>query len=61
MEIELKPYDHSCSDGCCYETGYDVFLDGEDIGFTIGEDAMDLAKLLNEHFRAKKKRSNNSL
>ena len=53
MEIELKPYDHSCSDGCCYSTGYDVFVDGEKIGCTIGEDAWDLAELLNEHFNKK--------
>ena len=55
MNIELKPYDHTCADGCCYTTGYDVFVDGEKIGCTIGEDAMDLAELLNEHFKIKER------
>jgi hypothetical protein len=50
MKITLEYYDHTCGDGCCYTTGYDVFLDGEKIGSTIGEDAQDLAELLNEHF-----------
>ena len=55
MNIELKPYDHTCADGCCYSTGYDVFVDGEKIGCTIGEDAMDLAQLLNERFKIKER------
>ena len=55
MKIELEPYDHTCADGCCYTTGYDVFVDGEKIGHTIGEDAMELAQLLNETFNTKEK------
>ena len=54
MKIELEPYEHTCSDGCCYTTGYDVFVDGEKIGF-IGEDAQELADLLNETFNTKEK------
>ena len=53
MKIELEPYEHTCSDGCCYTSGYDVFVDGEKIGF-IGEDAQELADLLNETFNTKK-------
>jgi len=53
MRIELKPYDHTCGDGCCYTTGYDVFVDGEKIGFTTDEDAQELAELLNEYFNTK--------
>ena len=49
MKIELVPYEHTCADGCCYTTGYDVFVDAKKIGF-IGEDAQELAELLNETF-----------
>ena len=50
MKIKLQEYEHTCGDGCCYTTGYDVFLDGEKIGHTVGEDALELAEVLNEHF-----------
>lgn len=52
MKIELEAYDRTCADGCCTTYGYDVFVDGEKIGFTTGEDATELAELLNEHFEA---------
>ena len=51
MKIELEAYDRTCADGCCTTYGYDVFVDGEKIGFTTGEDAFELAELLNEHFK----------
>ena len=54
MKITLEYYDHTCADGCCYTTGYDVFIDGEKIGQTIGEDAQELADLLNETFKTKR-------
>ena len=50
MDIKLKPYEYTCGDGCCYTTGYDVYLNGEHIGMTYGEDAEELAELLNEYF-----------
>jgi len=51
MKIELKSYERpACDNGCCSIWGYDVFVDGEKIGSTIGEDAHELAELLNEHF-----------
>jgi hypothetical protein len=53
MKIELKAYEHTCADGCCYTTGYDVFIDGEKIGSTIDDDAYQLAELLNEYFKTK--------
>ena len=53
MKIELEAYDHTCADGCCTTYGYDVFVDGEKIGFTTGEDATELADLLNEYFELK--------
>jgi len=55
MKIKLEPYDHTCGDGCCYTTGYDVYVDGEKIGFTTDEDAQELAELLNEYFNTKEK------
>jgi len=53
MKIELEAYDRTCADGCCTTYGYDVFVDGEKIGFTTGEDATELADLLNEYFELK--------
>jgi hypothetical protein len=53
MKIELAPYEHTIAEGCCYTTGYDVFIDGEKIGETIDEDAQYLAELLNEYFEKK--------
>jgi len=55
MEIKLEYYDHTCGDGCCYTTGYDVYVDGKLIGSTQGEDAQELADLLNETFKTKEK------
>ena len=55
MKITLESYDHTCADGCCYTTGYDVYVDGKKIGHTLGEDAQELAYLLNETFNTKEK------
>ena len=55
MKITLESYDYTCADGCCYTTGYDVYVDGKKIGFTTGEDATELAELLNEHFETEAK------
>ncbi len=52
MKITLEYYDHTCADGCCYITGYDVFVDGNKIGY-ISEDAQELADLLNKTFNTK--------
>ena len=54
MKITLEYYNHTCADGCCDTYGYDVFVDGEKIG-SIGEDAKDLADLLNETFNTNEK------
>jgi len=51
MKIKLELYDHTCADGCCYTTGYDVYVDDEKVGSTDGEGAYALAELLNEHFK----------
>jgi hypothetical protein len=29
--IELKEWDHTCGDGCCYTYGVDIFVNGEQI------------------------------
>ena len=55
MKITLEYYVHTCGDGCCHTTGYDVYVDGKKIGHTIGEDAQELADLLNETFNTKEK------
>lgn len=28
MKIELKPWNYECGDGCCSESGVDVYVDG---------------------------------
>ena len=55
MKIELIPYEHTCHDGCCYTSGYDVIVDDVLIGSTESEDAQELADLLNETFNTKEK------
>ena len=32
MKIELKEWDYSCYDGCCYEWGTNLYVDGELLG-----------------------------
>lgn len=55
MKIELEFWDHTCGDGCCYTTGYDVFIDGEKIGSIDDYDPSELVELLNEYFETKDK------
>lgn len=54
MKIELEFWEHTCADGCCYTTGYDVFVNGEKIG-SIWDDATELVEILNKHFNTKDK------
>jgi len=49
MKIELISYENTCHDGCCYTSGYDVYIDNTFIGSTKSEDAQELADLLNEY------------
>lgn len=30
--VEFTSYEYSCGDGCCYEQGYDVVFNGENLG-----------------------------
>lgn len=32
VQIELRNWDNSCDDGCCYDYGTEIYLDGELIG-----------------------------
>jgi hypothetical protein len=54
MKITLEYYNHTYADGWWAGCGYDVFVDGEKIG-SIGEDAQELADLLNETFNTNEK------
>lgn len=31
LEIKLKDWDYTCSDGCCSSFGTDIFINGEEI------------------------------
>jgi hypothetical protein len=54
MKISLKYYERSsCIDGCCYTSGYDVFVGDNKIG-SIRDDAQELVELLNETFKTNK-------
>lgn len=50
MKITLKDYQHTCPDGCCDNYGYDVFVDGKEIGSIEDTDVIRLVELLNIHF-----------
>jgi hypothetical protein len=30
ITITIRPYTHQCADGCCYEAGETIFVDGEE-------------------------------
>ena len=53
MKISVEYWDYTCGDGCCYDWGYDVFVDGEKIG-QINDTPEELADLLNEYFNTKR-------
>ena len=39
LKIELKSWEHTCGDGCCYSAGMDIFLNGEELGEQHAEDS----------------------
>jgi len=39
LKIELKSWEHTCGDGCCYSDGMDIFLNGEELGEQHAEDS----------------------
>lgn len=47
--IELKLKDYTCSDGCCYETYYYVYLNNKLIGSTDCESADSVVDFINEN------------
>lgn len=38
MEIRLKPESFECGEGCCWDIGVRLFIDGEDAGFYLTEE-----------------------
>ena len=54
MKITLEEYSHTCADGCCDTWGYDVFVDGKNIGSIVDDDVNGLVDLLNEFLTSKK-------
>lgn len=56
MKITLEDHTKECADGCCRRFGYNVFIDGDSVGW-IEHDATALAAMLNvifEHHTATK-------
>ena len=49
LEIELKGWEHTCGDGCCYTDGMDIFLNGEQLDEQNAEDSVNaLTAILNK-------------
>lgn len=48
LKIELKDWDHTCGDGCCYTYGTDIFLNGEKLDEQHGEDSENALKVVLE-------------
>lgn len=47
--IELVDWDHTCSDGCCYSWGTELYINGEEVHHNISELGTDgLVKLICE-------------
>lgn len=40
LKIELKSWEHTCGDGCCYTDGVDIFLNGEQLDEQNAEDSV---------------------
>lgn len=32
IKISIKPYEYECGDGCCYDRGDIIYVDGEQVG-----------------------------
>jgi N-acetyl-anhydromuramyl-L-alanine amidase AmpD len=39
LRITLKDWEHTCGDGCCYDYGQDIYLDGEKLDEQHAEDS----------------------
>ena len=49
LDIELKRWEDTCGDGCCYTEGMDVFLNGEQLDVQNAEDSVNaLTAILNK-------------
>ena len=46
--IELKDWEHTCGDGCCYTTGTDIYLNGEKLDEQNAEDSTNALKAVLE-------------
>lgn len=40
LKIELEDWDHTCGDGCCYNYGQDIYLNGEKLDESNAEDSV---------------------
>lgn len=49
MKIEMVDWSYDCGDGCCYEWGVDLFIDGEKIN-SFSEQALALKWVLINRF-----------
>lgn len=39
LKITLKDWEYTCGDGCCFDYGQDIYLDGEKLNEKHAEDS----------------------
>lgn len=44
IEITFKDWDFTCGDGCCYTTGQDIYLNGQQLDEHHAEDSTNALK-----------------
>ena len=49
IEIELKDWDHTCGDGCCYTYGTDIYVNGIKLDEQNAEDSKNALTAVLEH------------
>jgi len=49
IKIGLKSYEYECGDGCCYEQGDLIYVDGEQIGDTAANSVENTLQLVLSH------------
>ena len=49
LNIEIREWEHRCADGCCFEYGEEIYLNGKQLGRSnSGEDVEQSLKLVLE-------------
>jgi hypothetical protein len=49
LNITLKSWDYTCGDGCCYDYGLDIYVNGEKLDESNADDSENALKAVLEH------------